>query len=181
MNVTEKLKSGLGRVENIVGKGENAGYQHFLLFPQCFHKGCFLRVIKSHDCVVNGYLHHRCGVSFSLFLWELYDKVFNLYVQSFLQAQDIGWSLSLYKLSWQNAHSNHYHTMRHFDTLKMNCKAVENIVRKGEIACNKQFLLFSQCFLPYMALFFHFRFMLECLLQFVGIWTSLKFCHVVMG
>ena len=25
--------------------------------------------------------------------------------------------------------------------------AVENIVRKGEIACNKQFLLFSQCFL----------------------------------
>ena len=23
-------------VENIVGKGENAGCQHFLLFPQCF-------------------------------------------------------------------------------------------------------------------------------------------------
>ena len=22
--------------ENIVGKGENTGYQHFLLFPQCF-------------------------------------------------------------------------------------------------------------------------------------------------
>ena len=28
----------LGRVENIVGKGENAGYQLFLLFPQCFQK-----------------------------------------------------------------------------------------------------------------------------------------------
>ena len=26
------------RVENIVGKGENAGYQHFLLFQQCFPK-----------------------------------------------------------------------------------------------------------------------------------------------
>ena len=25
-------------VENIVGKGENAGYQHFLLCPQCFLK-----------------------------------------------------------------------------------------------------------------------------------------------
>ena len=24
------------QVEKIVGKGENAGYQHFLLFPQCF-------------------------------------------------------------------------------------------------------------------------------------------------
>ena len=23
-------------LENIVGKRENAGYQHFLLFPQCF-------------------------------------------------------------------------------------------------------------------------------------------------
>ena len=31
--VTEKLKYALGRVENITGKGENAGYQHFLLFP----------------------------------------------------------------------------------------------------------------------------------------------------
>ena len=26
------------RVENIAGKGENAGYQHFLLFLQCFQK-----------------------------------------------------------------------------------------------------------------------------------------------
>ena len=26
------------RIENIAGKEENAGYQHFLLFPQCFHK-----------------------------------------------------------------------------------------------------------------------------------------------
>ena len=46
-----KLKHGLGRVENIVGKGENAVYQHFLLFPQCFQRpsvsGC-----KSQDCVV---------------------------------------------------------------------------------------------------------------------------------
>ena len=27
----------LERLENIVGKGENAGYQHFLLFAQCFY------------------------------------------------------------------------------------------------------------------------------------------------
>ena len=38
INVNEKLKFALGRVENIVGKGENAAYQHFLLFPQCFQK-----------------------------------------------------------------------------------------------------------------------------------------------
>ena len=37
------------RVENIVGKGENAGSQHFLLFQQCFQKACytgsFLKVV----------------------------------------------------------------------------------------------------------------------------------------
>ena len=28
----------MGHVQNIVEKGENAGYQHFLLFSQCFPK-----------------------------------------------------------------------------------------------------------------------------------------------
>ena len=65
------------------------------------------------------------------------------------------------------------------DTLKI--YGFGNIVRKGEIACNKQFLLFSQCFLPYMALIFHFKCTLKCRLQFSSIWTSLKFCCLVMG
>ena len=59
--------------------------------------------------------------------------------------------------------------------------AVENIVGKGDIACNKQFLLFSQCFLPYMVLIFHFKCTLKCRLQFVSVCTSLKFCRLVMG
>ena len=45
-NQAEKLKFVLGRVENIVGKGENAGYQHFLLFPQCFQKASFSRSLN---------------------------------------------------------------------------------------------------------------------------------------
>ena len=36
INVTEKLKFVSARVKNIVGKGENAGNQHFLVFPLCF-------------------------------------------------------------------------------------------------------------------------------------------------
>ena len=36
-----KLKYALGRIEKIVGKGENAGYQHFLLFPQSFQKASY--------------------------------------------------------------------------------------------------------------------------------------------
>ena len=39
-NLNEKLKFVLGRVENIVGNGENSGYLHFLLFSLCFSH-CF--------------------------------------------------------------------------------------------------------------------------------------------
>ena len=44
--VTQKLKLTFGRIENIVGKGENAGNQHFLLFPQCFQKLSFPEVLE---------------------------------------------------------------------------------------------------------------------------------------
>ena len=33
-------------VENSVGKGENAGYQHFLLVQQCFQKDTFSGSLK---------------------------------------------------------------------------------------------------------------------------------------
>ena len=36
----------MGWQENIVGKGENAGYQHFLLFLQCFQKVSFTGLLK---------------------------------------------------------------------------------------------------------------------------------------
>ena len=41
INATEKQQFFFGWVENIVGKGENAGYQHFPLFPQCLQKASF--------------------------------------------------------------------------------------------------------------------------------------------
>ena len=45
LNVNQKSKFALGREEN-VGNGENAGYQHFLLFPQCFQKAFSLGSLK---------------------------------------------------------------------------------------------------------------------------------------
>ena len=45
-NVAQIMISVSDRVENIVGKGENAGYQHFLLFPQCFQKALFMGSLK---------------------------------------------------------------------------------------------------------------------------------------
>ena len=38
LNVAKTVKFLFDRVENIVGKGENAGYQHFLLFLHVFKK-----------------------------------------------------------------------------------------------------------------------------------------------
>ena len=46
ININQKQKFFLGWIENIVGKGENAGYQHFLFFPQCFQKASFLGSLK---------------------------------------------------------------------------------------------------------------------------------------
>ena len=46
LNLAEKLEFLLIRVENIVGKGENAGYQHFLLFPQCFQQASISGSLK---------------------------------------------------------------------------------------------------------------------------------------
>ena len=41
INVNETLKFSLGREENTVEKGENAGYQHFLLFPMFSKALCY--------------------------------------------------------------------------------------------------------------------------------------------
>ena len=46
LNVTKMTISSFDRVENTVGNGENAGYQHFLLFPQCFPKLSSLGLLK---------------------------------------------------------------------------------------------------------------------------------------
>ena len=46
INSNEKLKLVLGRIENIFGKGDIAGYQHFHLFPKCFQKPPFSGSLK---------------------------------------------------------------------------------------------------------------------------------------
>ena len=50
IHVTLTIISVFDRVENIVGKGENAGYQYFLFFPQCFQKASFQNSSKGVMC-----------------------------------------------------------------------------------------------------------------------------------
>ena len=45
-NVAQIVISFFDRAENIVGKEENAGCRHFLLFLQCFQKLCVSRSLK---------------------------------------------------------------------------------------------------------------------------------------
>ena len=58
--VTQDIKVVFHRIENTVGKEENAGYQHFLWlpafssFPTMFSKVFFLHCLKSRHCVVKG-------------------------------------------------------------------------------------------------------------------------------
>ena len=47
------------RVENIVGKGEIARYEQFLLFPQCFQKACFPKASKG--VIVCEWVNYHCG------------------------------------------------------------------------------------------------------------------------
>ena len=52
LKMAQVAKLILDKIENIVGKEENAGYQHFLLFLQCFQKASSMRVVKRRDCLV---------------------------------------------------------------------------------------------------------------------------------
>ena len=54
-------------------------------------------------------------------------------------------------------------------------KAFENTMGKGEIACNEQFFLFPQHFLPIWRTFCHFHQIQNCRLKTPSVWKRLKF------
>ena len=51
----------------------------------------------------------------------------------------------------------------------------KNIVGKGEIACDKQFLLFPQCFLFYQRISTQLYHLLACTLHFLSVWKNMKY------
>ena len=63
-------------------------------------------------------------------------------------------------------------------TLVFSCllsKSFESTVRKGEIACNRQRLLFPQCFLPFWRTFHYFHQIQNSRLLTLSVWKSLIF------
>ena len=131
-----KLKFVLGRIQNILGKGENADYQHFLLFPQCFQKAPCFKVVKGRNHVVKSYpLTDNKILDWSK-LKQIADDILNC-ILPFSKRQILDSS----KLK-EFANDS----FRFDESDGKFSKRVENSVGKGEIADYDQFLLFSHCF-----------------------------------
>ena len=93
----------------------------------------------------------------------------------FIKFETVVWKIFQFGRVQNLSSSNgltHSHTMTPFDDLGY--KPFENTVGKPEIAHNEQFLLFAQCFLPVWITFCHFLQILNCHLQSLSIWKSLK-------
>ena len=112
INVTQNLKFVLGKVENILGKGENAGYHHFHLFPKCFQKspssgslkvGIVWKRVKQHLA----YLSHS-GTTFSSVLWLIRRSSFQL-------TNAISLYLSLPVQLWLRLEATIYHLQHRFN------------------------------------------------------------------
>ena len=125
--------------KNIVGKGENAGTSIFSFSNNVFYP-----------------LQNK----FHFLSWKLWRSVVNAYYQQnyfshysfkgLIFIMGINWSCLLVR-QWRVASIFLLNFWPH-NAAYYSYIVVENIVRKGEIACNKQYLLFSQWFLPDMLL-----------------------------
>ena len=113
--------------ENTAGKGEIACNEQFLLFPQCF-----LPIWKTFF-----YFHQIQNYRLQTFsFWRVENLPFGKGL--ILSKREILDSSKLKECADDNFNFNENGNKVY--------KCVENTVRKGEIACFKEFLLFSQCF-----------------------------------
>ena len=71
------------RLQNILGKGKNAGYQHCLLFPHCLPKGSTFRVNSSPGMCSTGLPHFKTNPSF---LFLIHFMFFNELLTTFALA-----------------------------------------------------------------------------------------------
>ena len=123
----------MGRIENIVGKGENAGYRHFLLFPQCFHKA------SSSGSLKVGIVGERVKDLSAIFI-----KV-KIVSKGRYKSGLCGKELTLSQMTnfrLPNSKSLQTTVLNFDENGRMFFKWVENTVGKGEIARYDQFILF---------------------------------------
>ena len=187
-----------------MGKGENAGNQHILLFLQCFlpyqeHNSSFevhltLSQTSFGNIVRKGEIARN--KQFLLFppcflpIWRTschFYQIWNGHLQTlsvWKRLKFIKWervkmsSANAFKLDWPNILS-FGKGLTHSHTMTpfdaLGKQTFKNTVGKGEIARNEQFLLFPQYFLPVSITCCHFHQIWNCLLQTLSVWKSIKF------
>ena len=118
LNVAKIMISVLHRVENIVGKGENAGYQHFLLFPQCFQKASLLGLLKVgtvwkrvNPFPNNPWFLCTCSSSLLKTLWEK-EKLLITHAQHFLFVPTVFTTLSAISIKFKIVACKVFHFVR---------------------------------------------------------------------
>ena len=186
-----------GTFENLVGRGENASNQHFLLFQHCF--------LASHKQFSIFYLHLFCCLQ-TLWIWTspnfcllvkskiIHEGIYDTFTIDVIYAHckisharakkdlidfcdgEWWWMMTssmmignnMITRSIKSSVSTNIPTQWRL-LMPLGNKPFENTVGKGEIARKKQFLLFPQCFLPVWITFFHFRQIWNCCLQTLSV------------
>ena len=69
VDLAKMMRSIFDRIENMVEKGENAGYQHFLLFPQCFQNTVLSLITTMFSKFQGFYSLGLCGKGFFQLHW----------------------------------------------------------------------------------------------------------------
>ena len=118
--------------ENTLGKGEIARNEQFLLFPQCFL--LFWVTFYHLDQIWN------CRLQ-TLSIWKR---------RNLLLGKGLRLTFTVWK--WVNP----FPSKPWFLCVCMHYESFENTVGKGEIAGNKKFILFPQCFLTHLENFLPF-------------------------
>ena len=123
------------QVENTVGKGEIARYEHFLLFPQCFQKACFP------------------GASKGVIVWEWVNQRFLLFPQLFYSVQEKIIILCTFNLSSANAFTLVLSMKLSFGEESSDITVCSSSFGMGKTHCGKRRKCWLPAFSPFLTMF----------------------------
>ena len=148
--------------EKIVGKGENPGNQHFLLFPQCFL--LYLRhtsVFQSHSFLSSAY-----GLNFDQYKNLSFGKGLNV----FCTFCEVDKSNDMSSAEWLTLSQKSPVFFR-----VCSSSLLKTLWENGKLLIMSNFSFFPPCFLPVWKTFYHFYQIQNCRLQTLSVWKGLKF------
>ena len=162
----QKIKIVFHRVTNIVKKGENVVYQHFLLFRYTSQNRWALGHVRLYFVTLSKELQILC-IAFKL-SFHIYFKVVVCIFH--LEEQKICNVKTMYA---KNAMLNPFPNKPWFSHVCWK-SLLKTLWEKKKLLVTSNFF-FSQCFLPILRTFCNFHQTYNCCLQTLSIWKSLEF------